>query len=134
MALPHFACRPCSSYCFENALPQQGECSRSTCLLTFGLALWLRNQSSVALPRTAPSGGGNGGAAGRSHRVAGIAHGGLAVEEVADLLARQGLVFQEAPSQGLELVLLLGQNAAGIVEPVLDQAADFRVDLLGRRL
>ena len=95
MALPHFACCPCSSYCFENALPQQGECSRSTCLLTFGLALWLRNQSSVALPRTAPSGGRNGGVAGGRHRVAGIPDGRLAVEEVADLLSGQGLVFQE---------------------------------------
>src|SRR3712207_7742986 len=50
-------------------------------------------------------------------RIAGIPHRRLTVEEIADLLARQGLVLQQAAGQRLKLVLLLGEDAAGIVYP-----------------
>src|SRR5215203_3752595 len=43
---------------------------------------------------------------------------------MADLVAAQGFVFEQAASQSLEFVRLLGQDAPGIVEPVLDQAAE----------
>src|SRR4051812_21727408 len=76
---------------------RKGECCRSTRLLTFDLALRLGLHAPVVLPRAAGPGVRDGGAADRGDRIAaGIPHRGLAVEEIADLLARQGLVFQQA--------------------------------------
>ena len=42
-----------------------------------------------------------------------VAHRRLSVEEMADLVAAQGLVLQKALGQRLEFVRLLGQDAPG---------------------
>src|SRR5258705_7603344 len=58
----------------------------------------------------------------------------LALDEVADLVGRQGLVFQQALRQRVQLVEVAGQDLAGGALALVDDAADFLVDELGRRV
>ena len=55
-------------------------------------------------------------------------------QQVADLLAGQRLVFEQALRQRLELVAVRGQDAPRLGETRLDQAPDLGVDLLRGRL
>src|SRR5438270_3758737 len=56
----------------------------------------------------------------------------LALDEVADLVGRQGLVFQEALRQRVQLVEVAGQDLASGALALIDDAANLLVDELGR--
>jgi hypothetical protein len=99
-------------------------CAETTHAFCQTMILALRRQVAARCPGALTAGGGHGGAAVGAYGLAGIAHRRLSVEEMADLVAAQGLVFEQAASQSLGFVRLLGQDAPGIVEPVLDQAAE----------
>jgi hypothetical protein len=99
-------------------------CAETTHAFCQTMILALRRQVAARCPGALTAGGGHGGAAAGAYGLAGIAHRRLSVEEMADLVAAQGLVFEQAASQSLGFVRLLGQDASGIVEPVLDQAAE----------
>src|SRR3546814_11411567 len=70
----------------------------------------------------------------RRRIVAGIARRLLALQEALDLVAGQGLVFEQAFRQRDELVVLFREDTTGIGIGLVDQAAHFGVDLLGGRL
>src|SRR4051812_38374526 len=98
------------------------------------LGLGLEAALAFAGPAAAgPGRGDRGGPSGRD-RLARVADRRLAVEEVADLVAREGLVFEKAARQGLEGGLLLDEDALRFAQALLDEAAHLGIDLLGRRL
>src|SRR3954468_3262847 len=77
------------------------------------------------------SGRGDGGARGGDERpaVVGIlAADILALDRLLGLLAVQGLIFEEGAGEAVELVEMLGEDAAGGRLGFLDQAADLAVD------
>src|SRR3954451_3374966 len=67
----------------------------------------------------AAAGGGDWGGARRGCRLAGVADRRLAGEEVADLVAREGLVFEEPLRQRLKVGALVLEDAARLEEAVL---------------
>src|SRR5215207_4247235 len=98
------------------------------------LRLGLKPGFGLAAAGAAAAGGGDRGGARRGCRLAGVADRRLAGEEVADLVAGEGLVFEEPLRQRLKVGALRLEDAARLDEAVLDEAADLGIDLLRRRL
>src|SRR5687768_4559545 len=99
------------------------------------LGLRLRLQAGVAFARARLGAGrGDGGAARRALAlVAGVfTDRPLAFKEILDLFAGHGLELQKTLSQGLQLVLVLGQNASGLLISLVDETAHLVVDLARR--
>src|ERR1700676_5006598 len=102
----------------------------TTSLFTAGSGLRLRLHAGVGLA------GGFGPALGRRHRrglgrgrfVDGLAHRRLADEEALDLVAGQGLVFEEAQGELFEIAAMVGEDLAGLRQTGLDQSPDLAVD------
>src|SRR6187455_2799724 len=54
----------------------------------------------------------------------------LALEQILNLVAREGLEFKQALGEGLEVFALLGKNPRRFVIALFDKAADLGIDLL----
>ncbi len=58
----------------------------------------------------------------------------LALEQIADILTRESLVFDQRARHGLELIALFAEDSARFREAVFHETAHFGVDLARRRL
>src|SRR5690606_10918738 len=66
----------------------------------------------------------------RRRIVTGIARRLVALQKALDLVAGQGLVFEQAFRQSDELIVLFREDAAGLGIGLVDQSAHFGIDLL----
>src|SRR6185312_14286964 len=67
-------------------------------------------------------------------RTAGVAHDLLAANDALDLIDRQRLELEQPARQRMQLLEMLGQNAARLALAILDDAANLLVDDLGGRV